>query len=57
MVLDRGGHHEVADLVQPGAFVVVPKGTWHTARTSVRSKMLFVTPGQGTENKPIQGYQ
>ena len=57
MVLDRGGHHEIADLVQPGAFVVVPKGTWHTARTSVRSKMLFVTPGQGTENKPIQGYQ
>jgi mannose-6-phosphate isomerase-like protein (cupin superfamily) len=57
MVLDRGGRHEVAELTQPGAFVVVPKGTWHTARTSVRSKMLFVTPGQGTENKPIQGYQ
>ena len=57
MVLDRGGRHEVVELTQPGAFVVVPKGTWHTARTSVRSKMLFVTPGQGTENKPIQGYQ
>ena len=33
--------------------VVVPKGTWHTARTSVPTKMLFVTPGQGTENKPV----
>jgi mannose-6-phosphate isomerase-like protein (cupin superfamily) len=57
MVLDRGHRQEVVELTQPGAFVVVPRGTWHTARTSIRSKMLFVTPGQGTENKPIQGYQ
>jgi hypothetical protein len=29
------------------------QGTWHTARTRVASNMLFVTPGEGTENKPL----
>jgi mannose-6-phosphate isomerase-like protein (cupin superfamily) len=53
MVLARGGAEERIHLRDPGSYVVVPKGTWHTARTSVPTKMLFVTPGQGTENKPI----
>ena len=53
MVLDRGGAEEVAGLRDPGSYVVVPKGTWHTARTSVPTRMLFVTPGEGTENKPV----
>ena len=52
MILDRGGRHEVSSLALPGAFVIVPKGTWHTARTSTPTSMLFVTPGQGTENRP-----
>jgi mannose-6-phosphate isomerase-like protein (cupin superfamily) len=52
MVLDRGGKHEVKSLAQPGSFVIVPKGVWHTARTSTPTTMLFVTPGEGTENKP-----
>ncbi len=40
------------DLSEPGGFVIVPKNTWHTAKTTVPTKMLFVTPGEGTENKP-----
>jgi mannose-6-phosphate isomerase-like protein (cupin superfamily) len=52
LVLDRGGVEETHDLDHAGAFVIVPKGTWHTARTSVPTKMLFVTPGAGTQNKP-----
>jgi mannose-6-phosphate isomerase-like protein (cupin superfamily) len=52
MVLDRGGVEEVIRLREPGSYVVVPKGTWHTARTSVPTQMLFVTPGEGTETKP-----
>jgi mannose-6-phosphate isomerase-like protein (cupin superfamily) len=52
MVLDRGGKHEISSLAQPGSFVIVPKGVWHTARTSTPTTMLFVTPGEGTENKP-----
>jgi mannose-6-phosphate isomerase-like protein (cupin superfamily) len=53
LVLDRDGVEEVTHLRDPGAFVIVPKGTWHTARTTVPTKMLFVTPGEGTQNKPV----
>jgi quercetin dioxygenase-like cupin family protein len=53
VVLDRGGAEEVMHLQKPGEYVLVPKGTWHTARTAVATKMLFVTPGEGTENKPV----
>ena len=53
MVLDRNGVEELTHLSGPGGFVIVPKGTWHTARTSVSTTMLFVTPGEGTENKPV----
>jgi len=53
MVLDRGGVEETVRLREPGSFVIVPKGTWHTARTTVPTTMLFVTPGEGTRNKPV----
>lgn len=33
------------------AAVVVPKGTWHTAKVSEPSRMLFVTMGQGTQHR------
>lgn len=52
MVLDHGGSHRVTSLSQPGSFVIVPKGTWHTARISTPTSMLFITPGEGTENRP-----
>jgi hypothetical protein len=54
LVLDRNGTEEIIHLREPGAFALVPKGTWHTARTSVPTQMLFVTPGQGTDNRPIE---
>ena len=41
------------ELSEPGSFVLVPKGTWHTARTSVPTRMLFVTPGEGTEHRAL----
>jgi len=39
------------EVEKAGDYVVVPKGTWHTARTSVPTTMLFVTPGEGTEHR------
>lgn len=51
MVLDRGGKHEATTLSQPGSFIIVPKATWHTARISTPTSMLFITPGEGTENR------
>ena len=39
----------------PGSFVVVPKNTWHTAKVHAPTTMLFVTPGEGTENRATPG--
>ena len=50
---DFEGRGVVAELAVPGSFVIVPRGTWHTARTSVATKMLFITPGEGTKNKAL----
>lgn len=51
MVLDENDGKRGVRLGNAGDYVVVPRGTWHTARISVAARMLFVTPGQGTENK------
>jgi mannose-6-phosphate isomerase-like protein (cupin superfamily) len=40
---------------QAGSYVVVPKGTWHTARPHAPTRMLFVTPGEGTQNQVEPG--
>lgn len=45
------GEKQPIEVKAPGEFVVVPKGVWHTAKTTVPTTMLFVTPGEGTENK------
>lgn len=52
MVLAGEDGDETRRLSQPGAFVIVPRGVWHTARVRKPATMLFVTPGQGTENRP-----
>ena len=39
------------ELKENGAYVVIPKGTWHTARTQGKCRMLFITPGEGTQHR------
>lgn len=51
MVLGENGRERVVRLEKPGDYVIVPRGTWHTARIPVPTRMLFVTPGEGTQNK------
>ena len=51
--LELEGRGIVAELSAPGTYVIVPRGTWHTAHTNVATKMLFVTPGEGTQNKAL----
>ncbi len=53
MVFDRGGTEETVTLTKPGSYVIVPKGTWHTARVSRSARMLFITPGEGTQNRAL----
>lgn len=35
---------------ETGSYIVVPKGRWHTAKVSGPTRMLFITPGEGTEH-------
>jgi hypothetical protein len=49
---DDGTRDQVV-LDEPGAFVLVPPNTWHTAKVRRPAKMLFVTAGEGTQNRPV----
>lgn len=40
---------ETVTLDTAGSYTVVPRNTWHTAETSQKTRMLFITPGEGTE--------
>ncbi len=53
MILEQSGARDSISLSEPGSYVIVPKGTWHSAKTKVPTNMLFVTPGQGTNHKPL----
>lgn len=52
-VLEIENQHQEVELDEAGEFLIVPKGVWHTARTNEKSKVLFITPGEGTEHKEI----
>jgi mannose-6-phosphate isomerase-like protein (cupin superfamily) len=52
MILRTAKGDERVTLKTPGDFVVVPKGVWHTGKHRVPTSMLFITPGEGTENRP-----
>jgi hypothetical protein len=49
-----GGDETVVPSV-PGASMIVPRGTRHTARIAAHAQMLFLTPGQGTGNRVDAG--
>jgi mannose-6-phosphate isomerase-like protein (cupin superfamily) len=53
VVLEEFGQERIVQLSDPGSFVLVPQNVWHTAKTSVPTTMLFLTPGAGTEHRPI----
>jgi mannose-6-phosphate isomerase-like protein (cupin superfamily) len=47
--LERGP--QAIELTESGSYVIVPKGIWHTAKTRVPCRMLFITAGEGTEHR------
>ncbi len=52
LLVKHPGEEPVAVRVnQPGHFVMVPQGAWHTARPHAPTSMLFVTAGEGTRNE------
>jgi len=52
-VMRQNGVDSTVRLSSPGAFVVVPRNTWHTALIHAPSTMIFITPGQATENREL----
>ena len=50
LVLRREDGDDATRMNEPGTFVIVPRNTWHTARIHSPAVMLFITPGEGTEN-------
>lgn len=53
LLLEEAGGARSLVLDTAGAFVLVPRGVWHTARTTVATTLLFLTPGAGTEHRPV----
>jgi mannose-6-phosphate isomerase-like protein (cupin superfamily) len=51
-VLDMDGTQRKIALNQPGQFLLVPRGVWHTANVAQGAKALFITPGEGTGHRP-----
>lgn len=52
-VLEQPGGEKIVSLNSPGAYVLVPRGTWHTARVHTPSNVLFITPGEGTQCRSL----
>jgi mannose-6-phosphate isomerase-like protein (cupin superfamily) len=50
-ILEREGRHDAIDLAESGAYLIVPKGIWHTAKARSASRMLFITAGEGTQHR------
>jgi len=51
LILESNGSI-VEQTLEEGDFVIVPRGVWHTANVSASGRALFITPGDGTENRP-----
>ena len=51
LVLHEASGTRSIELNKSGEYVLVPKGTWHTAKVREPCRMLFVTPGEGTQHR------
>lgn len=52
-ILRTDSGEQSIELKEPGEYLVVPKGVWHTAKTKGTAKVLFITPGEGTQHEGI----
>jgi quercetin dioxygenase-like cupin family protein len=51
-LLETPGGNTELKLARAGDYAFVPRGTWHTAHTDTPTTMLFITAGEGTQNRP-----
>lgn len=52
LVLAADGREETVSLDRPGQFLIVPRDVWHTADVPKGALALFITAGEGTQNRP-----
>lgn len=50
-ILELDDEEKAVELTKQGAYVIVPRGVWHTATVSEPSTVLFITPGEGTQHR------
>ncbi|MEM9302221.1 MAG: hypothetical protein AAGE01_08935 [Pseudomonadota bacterium] len=50
LILFQDGERTEVVLDRPQQYVVVPVDCWHTAKVDEPTTMLFITPGEGSEN-------
>ncbi len=52
-ILQLAEGEQTQQLAEVGDYIVVPKNIWHTVHTNVKTRLLFITPGEGTQNKDV----
>ncbi|HEY9625635.1 MAG TPA: hypothetical protein V6C78_35270 [Crinalium sp.] len=50
-ILEQDGGEKTISLNSLGRYLLVPRGVWHTAKVHTSSSVLFITPGEGTQNR------
>ena len=53
LVLDMDGG-EQRTVLKAGETFIVPRGTWHRGIVREAGRLMFVTPGRGTEHRPVE---
>ena len=53
VVQDLGDQGEHVVALRPGQAIVNPTNVWHTTRVHAPGQALFITPGRGTEHRPL----
>lgn len=52
-VLQQNGIESLVSLNTPSDYVLVPRGIWHTAKVHSSNSVLFITPGEETQCRPL----
>lgn len=52
LILDMEGGEQRA-VLKAGQTFIVPRGIWHRAIVREAGRLMFVTPGAGTEHRPV----
>lgn len=50
-ILETADGPKSFELSEAGSYVIVPKGSWHTAKANGPCRMLFITAGEGTQHR------